>query len=77
MAVITSIESTVRCPTETCLGHLEQGRWDEFPRCDTCLREFRLINTNEKISKQDEWSLREQVGDLQSKLDEIASLATW
>ena len=77
MNIMTEIESSVRCPSEVCPGQLEQGRWDDFPRCNTCLREFRLVETFEKMAKEDERSLRQQVGELQNKLDEIADIAGW
>ena len=74
---ITEIASTVRCPREMCLGRLEQSVWDLRPRCNTCLREFDIVEAGYPTDAKEAKALREQVDELQGKLDEIASIAGW
>ena len=67
----------IQCPNEVCLGHLEQGEYDLRPRCNTCLREYDIVEADERTNAKEAKTLREQVDELQGKLDEISSIARW
>lgn len=75
--IATAEETKVQCPFESCGGRLEQGRWDLQPRCDTCLRSFDIVEADQSIPAKEGLSLKEQVKELQGKLDDIASIASW
>ncbi len=70
-AVIHKVDNdiSVRCPEDTCFGHLEQGRFDRVPRCDTCFKTFSLLPEVE-IEE-----LTRRLKEAEGKLDEIRSIA--
>ncbi len=64
-------DTSVRCPEETCYGHLRQGRFDSAPRCDICLKTFALVPEGGGEVEGSMEELREKLKDAEEKLDEI------
>jgi uncharacterized protein (DUF983 family) len=76
LAKSTMSETAVRCPEPCCNGHLQQDTYSNYPRCNTCLKEFIVIEAGErtpdKVTAKD---LLEEIEEFKDRLHEIGALA--
>jgi len=76
LAESTMSKTAVRCPEQCCNGHLHQDTYADYPRCDTCLKEYIVIADSDRLpDKVTIKGLMNEIEELKDRLHEIGALA--